>query len=382
LPFHYNIFVEKLLSQDYNTILHIARVAQADLEPSILRKRVLEELQKVFQANILTFFLIESKGRLSSPVLKDGDPGICQKYLDYYYQFDPMSPWKGVEVARRVLRYSDITPYSQFIRTEYYNDFLAPQPIHFGMFLYLSSPTELLGRISVFRPKRCEDFTEREVSLAKLFIPYLSFALENAKLYKKVKEERDFFKTVDEWISNGILILNEKLRPIFINQKANEFIALFKKSGILSGEEYLPKEILEDCSELMGLSKIGKITPLPKNRIIAHPPQCHFSFHSQIVHQNFYSESQTLLMISIKELKGVKINEKTLQETYCLTQRETEIVRWIAEGLKNAEIADRLFISELTVKKHIQNIFEKIGVKNRTSLVRKTLLLINTHPKI
>ena len=368
--------MQKILSKDHNTILNIARVTQADLEPSILRKRLLEELQRTFHANILTFFLADSKDRLSSPVLKDGDPAICQKYLDYYYQFDPMSPWKGIEVARGVLRYSDIIPYSKFIRTEYYNDFLAPQPIHFGMFLYLSSQTELLGRISIFRPKRCENFTEKEVRMAKLLVPYLSFALENTKLYKKVMEERDFFRIISECFTNGILILNEKLRPIFINQKANEFIGIFKNSGVLLGEEFLPKEIKEDCSELIGLFKRGDIIPLPKYRVIHHHPQGHFSFRSQIIHQNFHTECETLLMISIEELKGMKIDKKTLQEAYCLTEREIEIVGWIMEGLKNVEIADRLFISELTVKKHIQNIFEKMGVKNRTSLIRKILLLL------
>ncbi len=336
---------------------------------------MLEELQKAFHANILTFFLADSRSRLSSPVLKDGDPGICQRYLDYYYQFDPMSPWKGIEVGRGVLRYNDIIPYSQFMRTEYYNDFLAPQPIHFGMFLYLSSPKELLGRISVFRPKGCENFTEREVMIAKLFVPYLSFALENSKLYSKMREERDFFRIISECFSNGILILDEKLRPVFINQKASEFIAILKRIGILIGEDLLPKEIKEDCLELIGLFKRGEIIPLPKNRIITYPRQHHFSFRSQIIHQNFHTECRTLLMVTIEELKGVKIDEKSLEKAYCLTQREIEIVAWVVEGLKNSEIADRLFISELTVKKHIQNIFEKMGVKNRTSLTRKILSL-------
>ncbi len=159
-----------------------------------------------------------------------------------------------------------------------------------------------------------------------------------------------------------------------MNQKAKEFFTIFKKNGILLGEEFLPKEIKEDCSELIGLFIRGEIISLPKNRVIPYSPQYYFSFRSQIVHQNFHTECQTLLMVSIEKLGVVKIDEKILQRTYCLTQRETEIVGWIAEGLKNSEIADRLFISEMTVKKHIQNIFEKIGVKNRASLIRKTVL--------
>jgi DNA-binding NarL/FixJ family response regulator len=52
-----------------------------------------------------------------------------------------------------------------------------------------------------------------------------------------------------------------------------------------------------------------------------------------------------------------------------LTPREIEIVRQVGEGLRNREIADRLSISEGTVKIHLHNIYEKIGVDTRVGLV-------------
>jgi DNA-binding NarL/FixJ family response regulator len=52
-----------------------------------------------------------------------------------------------------------------------------------------------------------------------------------------------------------------------------------------------------------------------------------------------------------------------------LTGREREIVRLVAAGLKNAEIAARLCISELTVKSHLGNVFEKLGCRDRVELV-------------
>lgn len=48
-----------------------------------------------------------------------------------------------------------------------------------------------------------------------------------------------------------------------------------------------------------------------------------------------------------------------------LTKREYEVLILIAEGLNNRGIADRLFISEKTVKNHISNIFKKLEVKDR-----------------
>ena len=52
-----------------------------------------------------------------------------------------------------------------------------------------------------------------------------------------------------------------------------------------------------------------------------------------------------------------------------LTPRELEIVRLAAEGLRNREIADRLTITEGTVKIHLHNIYEKLGVTGRHQLI-------------
>ena len=51
-----------------------------------------------------------------------------------------------------------------------------------------------------------------------------------------------------------------------------------------------------------------------------------------------------------------------------LTSREAEIVRLVATGLRNAEIAERLSITEATVKTHLNNVFEKLKVRDRTEL--------------
>ena len=52
-----------------------------------------------------------------------------------------------------------------------------------------------------------------------------------------------------------------------------------------------------------------------------------------------------------------------------LTTRELEVVRLVARGASNREIARDLRISEATVKTHLLKIFEKLGVADRTSAV-------------
>jgi DNA-binding NarL/FixJ family response regulator len=53
-----------------------------------------------------------------------------------------------------------------------------------------------------------------------------------------------------------------------------------------------------------------------------------------------------------------------------LSDRETEVLKLLAEGLRNLDIAERLFISERTVKVHVGNIFSKLQVRDRVQATR------------
>src|SRR5512135_814528 len=53
-----------------------------------------------------------------------------------------------------------------------------------------------------------------------------------------------------------------------------------------------------------------------------------------------------------------------------ITAREGEIVRLLIEGRTNEEIAARLFISNHTVKNHIHNVYQKLGIRNRVQLIQ------------
>lgn len=67
--------------------------------------------------------------------------------------------------------------------------------------------------------------------------------------------------------------------------------------------------------------------------------------------------------------EGERIFEE-LQEEFALTDRETELCNFIYEGKSNAEIAEKLFITESTVKTHIYNLYRKTGVKSRMEIIR------------
>jgi DNA-binding NarL/FixJ family response regulator len=51
-----------------------------------------------------------------------------------------------------------------------------------------------------------------------------------------------------------------------------------------------------------------------------------------------------------------------------LSIREEQVVRFVALGLRNAEVAEKLSISERTVKAHLNTIFRKLGIRDRVEL--------------
>ena len=62
---------------------------------------------------------------------------------------------------------------------------------------------------------------------------------------------------------------------------------------------------------------------------------------------------------------------ETQQDASRLTNRESEIVDLLAAGKTNAEIAELLWIAPGTVRKHLENVYEKLGVHSRTAAVAR-----------
>ena len=67
----------------------------------------------------------------------------------------------------------------------------------------------------------------------------------------------------------------------------------------------------------------------------------------------------------------LKALQNGLEKCSILTQREREVLLHANNGLRNKEIADKLFISPGTIKKHFDNIFKKLEVCNKLEALKK-----------
>lgn len=83
---------------------------------------------------------------------------------------------------------------------------------------------------------------------------------------------------------------------------------------------------------------------------------------------NAVYHGETFIQPSLTPLlkENIERNTRKLEVDDSLTRRELQVLELLAEGLYNKEIAEKLFISEKTVKNHVSSIFKKIGVSDRT----------------
>jgi DNA-binding CsgD family transcriptional regulator len=64
-------------------------------------------------------------------------------------------------------------------------------------------------------------------------------------------------------------------------------------------------------------------------------------------------------------------DDEKLRQHFSVTQRESEVLAWIAKGKSNRDIGEILGLSSRTVNKHLEQIYVKLGVENRASAAVK-----------
>ena len=84
-------------------------------------------------------------------------------------------------------------------------------------------------------------------------------------------------------------------------------------------------------------------------------------------------DGSTLVVEAAGDGSALLLSERSSCEGM-LTARERDVMRCVEDGLSNAEIARELWIQPTTVRKHLENIFAKLGVRSRTAALSKLLL--------
>jgi two-component system NarL family response regulator len=93
------------------------------------------------------------------------------------------------------------------------------------------------------------------------------------------------------------------------------------------------------------------------------------AIHAVMGGQSLISPSMASKLLSEFTNLAKKVDERQAVPTPRLTDRELEVLKLVAQGLTNREIASELFISDNTVKNHVRNILEKLHLHSRMEAV-------------
>ncbi|RJR51143.1 MAG: LuxR family transcriptional regulator [Desulfobacteraceae bacterium] len=358
-------------SQAFEEIQELLHLANLALEPNLLRSKIIELLFNKIYVERSVFYL---PGDSTGGIEVNLEEKYVRQYKEYFHRYDPIQLINDTYYMRRVIRLEEVIDYHTFVSSKFYCDFLKPQKIHHKLYINLYTGDRYHGRIALFRPPHSEGFSDENVRTLRAMAPFLAFALDHNDLLIKTRVQEGAFNLVDRNVAVGVILVDDSMHPVYMNQKARAFCRELRGCGHSKVDPGLPSGLLDDCRDLSEeLGSRADCPALPRYRVLRRD---HFrTFHiSSRPLGNGSSFDGKLYMISIEEVhEGAGFETARLQEIYKLTKREIDIVIQTYRGLKNAEIARRLFISEITVKKHIQNIFQKMGVKSRTALVHRIL---------
>ncbi|MEG0778934.1 MAG: LuxR C-terminal-related transcriptional regulator [Oscillospiraceae bacterium] len=333
--------------------------------PEFFRSNMLVMLDKYFDYSVSSFWLVDEKLGMHDPVSYNLDHRIIRNYQDYYYQFDPFHPnfvASSQAGTKAVLTLDDI-PYTHYPMKE---DAANPYFSYLSDWFTLSQEVILsfnvgkqqYGSIALFSKKSNKADGESAISALNIVTPFIAQLLYQSLQLLNIKFRTNMLESVVNGLEDGIIMFDCSGTVLYYNSQAFHCCREIMGNDI-GGEllqQFINAFLLRSCS-YTGNGNISALE-LPNG------------YHAQFVFSREDGQSVCTTRIS----RRVQNDVAPLALPGCLSVREGEIVVLISQGKTNKEIADLLYISIPTVKTHISNIFQKIGVSNRTSLMNKLCL--------
>jgi len=218
-----------------------------------------------------------------------------------------------------------------------------------------SSNGSSLNGQRIFEPTRLRDKDKIEIAGHRLvFHERRDSSKENSVPTEAWKETERCAQTFAA-TNHGAILLNEKGNVATITPQARQWLASYFKT---TGGDILPEKLRAWIKQQVGTLKKDFAANHGRELVVV------LSEHKRlVVHLAERNSRQPLLLLTEEQ----SIFSTDLLQTLGLTEREVEVLRWLAEGKSNPEIAVILDMSSRTVGKHVEHIFSKLGVESRTA---------------
>lgn len=352
-----------LTVKDYEKLIQLLSRVH-DYENDI-RTTILQTLQELFRDYSMAFFLTDENEQFVNPVSVNISAETMSIYEKYYYKTDIFHT-SNIEknlLKKNIIQITDIMPINAFENTEFYSDLLRKMGVYDEIALPLNYQNRLLGIIGIMKPKCYGNFTEKEIQSADIIRKSVMPCLKEYLDRLKTQHQSSLILNCTNEAPIGIIVFDSNFKVMHYNQSAIRFVNdIFGKDNDSQFNEDLIK-MLSDKLYFQSFNSNTALYTSIQNYSFKIVPFAAPSFTRGF--NTFY----TVYILKNNDSNAIDYNR--LKTLYNLTKRECEIICMISQGYSNKRVADELYLSEHTVKTHMQNIFRKMESNSRTEVLHK-----------
>jgi DNA-binding CsgD family transcriptional regulator len=323
--------MSRLRASDLRAIFEFLGEAQSVDGPDPFPRPVLASLRRLVPCDVVGYSELDRVHRVSlrneeDPVTGDSGPGI-ETYWRLRDQH-PVCHFQDETGDFPALKITDFISRTELRRREIYWEYLRPWRVEHQLSVGLDAPLSHT-KIFMFDREDGSDFTERDRAVLDFLRPHLAGLYRAAHLRRRAAGAVALL----ERTGTAMLLLEGVDRLAFVTPEARRLLGRYF-GGV---GDYLPAEVS---------AWLRRRRPADDRLTVDRGDGC--------------------LMF---ELVGSAVLLEEQRGAGPLTEREREILDLVAAGKTNAQIAETIWVAPGTVRKHLENIYEKLGVHSRTAAV-------------
>jgi DNA-binding CsgD family transcriptional regulator len=279
----------------------------------------------------------------------------------YYFREHPLVGEflrTGLSSPRKITDF--ITP-RQFRRLGIYNEFYRRMGTDTQISVGLPVSPK---RILLVTPNRVGiDFTESDRTLLAALRPHLLAAYKNAEALGEARRRQMQMQVAVEESGAGLVIMGMDGQVRLMTEQARAWLSAYFGEP-LQGAERLPDHLARWCEHHIQNFRGRTLSPPASPLAVVMETtrlQVRFAINSA---------AEEVILLLNEESDGDRPERLA---SLGLTRREAEVLGWVALGKTNSEIGELCAISARTVQKHLEKVFQKLGVETRTAAARRAL---------
>jgi DNA-binding CsgD family transcriptional regulator len=348
----------RLTSKQLKQLLDFLRVGYACHDQEAFVTHLICEISKLIPSEVTSYSEIdlrtgpvEDRTKVTpADVRFPGDRQIFEEHLSEH----PILTYYQQTCNGEARTLSDFLTRSQFHRLELYQKFYRQEGVEDQMAIMLPVQSTRPIGIGLHRGRR--NFSERDRMLLNLLRPHLAQAYANAQAVSAMQQDVRLSRQALETNGQGVVVLTKDGQVRLMTGCARDRLATY--FGLPARDtERLPEALRAWITHQEAVLGRADDVPPPREPLrVQRDGTC-------LLVRHLCEADHCLLLLEERQA----VNQPFSFAKDGLTRREAEVLQWVTQGKTNAEIGCILGMSTRTAQKHVEHIFEKLGVETRTA---------------